>query len=55
MDREVLVYVDLQGKASVLWQPKGADDTWGVPSPDGRYLAIMSPTQTNDAWLIENF
>ena len=50
-----LLYVDLHGKASVLWQPKGADDTWGVPSPDGRYLAIMSPTLTTGAWLIENF
>jgi Tol biopolymer transport system component len=50
-----LLYVDLQGNARVLWQQKGSPDGWAVPSPDGRYLAIMGVTQTMDAWLLENF
>ncbi len=40
-----LLYVDLKGTAQVLWQPRevGGDDFLaGVPSPDGRYLAISS-------------
>jgi eukaryotic-like serine/threonine-protein kinase len=36
-----LLYVDLRGNARVLWQYKGIGRRiWGVPSPDGRYLAI---------------
>ena len=50
-----LLYSDLQGNARVLWRQKGTIDIWAVPSPDGRYLAIMGETQTNDAWLLENF
>ena len=50
-----LLYVDLLGNARVLWQQKGNIDCLAVPSPDGRYLAIMGKTQTNDAWLLENF
>jgi hypothetical protein len=52
---DTLLYVDLQGNASVLWQQKGSFDAWAVPSPDGRYLAIRGMTQTSDAWLLENF
>jgi hypothetical protein len=50
-----LLYVGLDGKASVLRQQKGADDILGVPSPDGRHLAILGMTRTRDAWLMENF
>jgi len=50
-----LLYVDLQGNARVLWQQKGSPDAWAIPSPDGRYLAIMGMTQTSDAWILENF
>jgi serine/threonine protein kinase/Tol biopolymer transport system component len=51
-----LLYVDLQGNARVLLQqPKGSFDGFAVPSPDGRYLAIMGMTQSSDVWLLENF
>jgi Tol biopolymer transport system component len=50
-----LLYVDLQGNARVLLQQKGSFDDFAVPSPDGRYLAIMGMTVTTDAWLLENF
>jgi Tol biopolymer transport system component len=49
-----LLYVDLRGKARVIWQ--GSDwDASAVPSPDGRRLAIRVQTTTSDAWLLENF
>jgi serine/threonine protein kinase len=52
----VLLRVDLQGHTSVLWQWKGSyAAVWGVPSRDGRYLALRSATVDSNAWLIENY
>jgi hypothetical protein len=40
----------------VLWQTKGGGgETWGVPSPDGRYLAIHGTVLNSNAWMIEGF
>jgi Tol biopolymer transport system component len=50
-----LLFVDLNGKAHALWQQKSAPFTWGVPSPDGRYLAIFGQEFNGNMWIIENF
>jgi len=52
-----LLYVDLKGNARVLWQAAKAPyvSIWGVPSPDGRYLAIEAEVYSNNAWMVENF
>ncbi len=51
-----LLYVDLKGIARPLWQNKGGvGQTYAVPSPDGRYLAIGSGVLTNNVWLLEGF
>jgi len=51
-----LLYVDLKGNARVLWQYKGAGgNIWGVPSPDGRYLAIMGYVSNSNVWMVEGF
>jgi Tol biopolymer transport system component len=51
-----LLYVDLKGNARVLWQYKGtAGETAGIPSPDGRYLAILSPVINSNVWMVEGF
>jgi serine/threonine protein kinase len=50
-----LLYVDLKGKAYLLWQQKTYAITWGVPSPDGRYLAILSGTSDSNVWTLEGF
>jgi Tol biopolymer transport system component len=53
-----LLYVDLRGKPSVLWQQKGSGSplpAWGVPSPDGRHLAIHASTLNSSMWMVENF
>jgi Tol biopolymer transport system component len=48
--------VDLEGNAKVLWQHKGGSgDVFGVPSPDGRYLAIRSSVLGGNMWMLENF
>ena len=50
-----LLYVDLKGNARVLWQYKGRGEIWGVPSPDGRYLAIRGSVLNSNVWMIEGF
>ncbi len=54
-----LLHVDLQGNAHVLWQSKGETGSgiplYGVPSPDGRHLAIHSSTLNSNMWTIESF
>jgi Tol biopolymer transport system component len=51
----VLLSVDLQGNARVLWQHRGSGNTYAVPSPDGRHLAIQVRTQDANLWMMENF
>ncbi len=50
-----LLYIDLDGHATPLWEQKGSFGTWGVPSPDGRHLAILGDTVDSNVWMIENF
>jgi serine/threonine protein kinase len=50
-----LLYVDLEGNARVLWQSKGIGQVRGVPSPDGRYLAIGSGVRNSNVWMLEGF
>jgi serine/threonine protein kinase/Tol biopolymer transport system component len=50
-----LLYVDLAGNARVLWQRTGGFAIWGIPSPDGRYLAIRGEARNNNVWMLEGF
>jgi DNA-binding winged helix-turn-helix (wHTH) protein/Tol biopolymer transport system component len=52
----VLLHVRRDGRATVLREWNGSYGVvWGVPSGDGRYLALRSPTVDSNVWLIENF
>ena len=60
----VLLYVDLQGNAYVLREQKGGhapsvrggfSGPWGVPSPDGRHLAMLSWSWNSNVWMMEGF
>lgn len=55
----VLLYVDLQGNAAVLWeQPyeqEGNNDIYAIPSPGGRHLAMFGWTRNSNRWMLENF
>ena len=54
--KHVLLHVDLQGNARVLWENAGASgETLALPSPDGRYLAIQSWVTNGNMWMMENF
>jgi Tol biopolymer transport system component len=51
-----LLYVDMKGNARVLWQQKGVGFAiFGVPSPDGRYLAILGAVTNSSVWMVEGF
>jgi Tol biopolymer transport system component len=51
-----LLYVDLNGSARILEQYKGMGGyIWGIPSPDGRYLAILNTVFNSNVWMLEGF
>ncbi len=50
-----LLFVDLKGNERVLWQNKGGGLIRGIPSPDGRYLAIWEMADKREAWMLEGF
>jgi serine/threonine protein kinase/Tol biopolymer transport system component len=50
-----LLNVDLEGHARPVWEVKGNNATWGVPSPDGRRLAILGSTVDSNVWMLEDF
>jgi serine/threonine protein kinase/Tol biopolymer transport system component len=52
-----LLNVDLEGRSQVIWQQKilWRAEAWGIPSPDGRYLAVLGITLDCNVWLVENF
>jgi Tol biopolymer transport system component len=55
----VLLYVDLQSNADVLWEQageqEGNNDIYAIPSPDGRRLAMFGWTRNSNMWMLENF
>jgi serine/threonine protein kinase/DNA-binding winged helix-turn-helix (wHTH) protein/Tol biopolymer transport system component len=60
VDSSVLLYLDLQGKTRVVWEQKGtmgneSAGTSGIPSPDGRHLAMMGYTYNANMWMLEDF
>jgi len=57
-ESKTLQYLDLKGQSRVLWRFKGAGaggQVWGIPSPDGRYLAIMGEVENSNVWMLESF
>jgi len=52
----VLLHVNLQGNARILWRSPGASgETLAYPSPDGRHLAIQNWVANGNMWMMENF
>ena len=54
-----LTYLDLHGNIHQIWEQTGTHGlvwtTWGIPSRDGRHLAINGSVQSSNVWLLENF
>ena len=52
----VLLFVDREGKARVIWEGQKYNSVQcAIPSPDGRYLALMMYLGDSNVWMIENF
>jgi Tol biopolymer transport system component len=51
----VLLHVDLQGNANVLWKNQGSAGAFGRQSPDGRLLMIQDYRVEGNIWTLENF
>jgi len=50
-----LLRVAPNGDAQPIWQQHQSKLTWGIPSPDGRHLAILGPSSEANVWMIGNF
>jgi hypothetical protein len=50
-----LLYVSLSGATTVLWHNRASFRTWGVPSPDGKWLAMLGATQESNVWVLDGF
>ena len=60
VDSSVLLYIDLQGNVRRVWEQKGtlgneSAGTSGIPSPDGRHIAMMGYVQSANMWMLEDF
>ena len=51
----VLLRVNVDGSARPVWQQSRSDEIWGIPSPDGRHLALSGFTEDANVWMIDNF
>jgi DNA-binding winged helix-turn-helix (wHTH) protein/Tol biopolymer transport system component len=51
----VLLHIDLHGNAHVLWQPKGDNMTWALPSPDGHHVAMPGFALSSNIWSMQDF
>jgi serine/threonine protein kinase len=52
---DTVLYVDLAGNATSLWQVKNFQAAWAIPSHNGKYVAIPAPTTECNVWMVENF
>jgi eukaryotic-like serine/threonine-protein kinase len=50
-----LLRVDLRGEPRALWHRNNFMETKGIPSPDGRHLAVAGWTTDSNVWMIEDF
>jgi serine/threonine protein kinase/dipeptidyl aminopeptidase/acylaminoacyl peptidase len=50
-----ILHMDLQGNARFLWEHPGGIESYGLPSPDGRHLAMRGWNVESNLWMMENF
>ncbi|HEV2732024.1 MAG TPA: hypothetical protein VGV15_18480, partial [Terriglobales bacterium] len=50
-----LLHVGLDGETQPIWQQPQLSFTWGVPSPDGRHVAMLGISFDSNVWIIDNF
>jgi hypothetical protein len=53
---EYLLHVNPRGESQVLFeQPQDGLTTWGIPSHDGKRLALLQWTKASNVWMIDDF
>jgi eukaryotic-like serine/threonine-protein kinase len=50
-----LLHIGLNGDARPIWQLPRSPYAWGIPSPDGRHLALAGTSTESNVWMIGNF
>ncbi len=56
-----LSYLAMNGEAHTIWEVPGSRNArfnqapWGIPSPDGKHLAINGFILSSNVWMLENF
>jgi eukaryotic-like serine/threonine-protein kinase len=50
-----LLYTDLKGNTKSLRRCISDNSCFGLPSPDGRHLAIVDRSRSTNMWMMENF
>jgi Tol biopolymer transport system component len=53
--RSRLIYVARDGSVRDLWEPNASTTTWGVPSFDGKHVAVSGGSFDSNVWMIEDF
>ena len=48
-----LLHVDVNGRVSVVWHGSPPEPTVGIPSPDGRHIAITHTSAVSNVWLLK--
>jgi serine/threonine protein kinase/Tol biopolymer transport system component len=51
----VLLHIDLDGNAQVLWEPHGEHMVYALPSPDGKHVTMPFVSANINVWMMENF
>ena len=49
----VLLRIDREGNARVVWRPKNVSVGWAIPSRDGKLLALEVRSSSANAWMLE--
>jgi eukaryotic-like serine/threonine-protein kinase len=50
-----VLHIDLSGNVQPIWHQAQPGQTWGIPSPDGRHLAMYGVSADANVWVIDNF
>jgi hypothetical protein len=50
-----LLRVDLAGDTQTVWHQPGPTAPWGIPSPDGRHIALYVISEESNVWMIDGF
>jgi len=49
------LHVKLDGSVQPVWQQSHSAQIWGIPSPDGRHIALSGRSADANVWMIDNF